>query len=98
MAIIEKLDTNGIDETAVKFRESIQTFQGYCEEMDNITKTLLDSWDGKGKKMYETQYRILKGKLADINDELYDIYEELIDAEAAYGEADRKIAKEMKCE
>ena len=94
-AKIEKLDTNGIDAAAMKFKESIQEFSTCCENMETITKTLLDSWDGKGKNMYETQYRILKGKLADINDELYDIYDELLAAEAAYGEADIQIAKEM---
>lgn len=98
MAVIERLDTNAIDSTAQGFKNSIEQFGDCCDRMEEITRNLLDSWDGKGRNKYETQYRILKGKLADINDELYDIYEELISAEAAYGEADRKIAKQMRCE
>lgn len=95
---IKKLDTSEMEDTAKAFRDSIKQFGNYCNRMELITQQLLLSWDGKGRNQFETQYRILKGKLADINDELYDIYEELIEAEAAYGEADRKIAKEMRTE
>lgn len=95
---ITKLDTGGIDQAAMAFRDSIKTFEKYCQDMEDITQTLLSSWEGVGRKQFETQYLVLKGKLADINDELYDIYDELIAAEAAYGEADRDIAKEMRCQ
>lgn len=94
---IERLNTSEMEDTAIKFRNSISEFGKCCDRMEKITGDLLSSWEGKGKNQYETQYRILKGKLADINDELYDIYEELIEAEAAYGEADVKIAKKMRC-
>lgn len=93
---IEKLDTAGMDETALKFRDSIKQFGICCERMEIVTQVLLGTWQGKGRNGFEKQYRILKGKLADINDELYDIYEELIAAEAAFGEVDKEIAKELR--
>lgn len=93
---IKHLNTTGMDATALQFRDSIAEFEKCCLRMEKATQTLLGTWDGKGRNQFEKQYRILKGKLGDINDELYDIYEELIAAEAAFGEADREIGKNMR--
>lgn len=93
---LQTVHTQPMDDLALKFRDNIQVFEGYREEMENISNRLMANWVGKGRNKFEAQYNILRGQFQDISDELYDIYDALIDAETAYVETDNEIAKAFK--
>ena len=90
------IHTQPIDELALKFRDSIKKFENYRNQMDAISMELMSTWVGLGRNKFETQYTILKGQFQDISDELYDIYDALVNAETTYIEADNAIAKGFK--
>ena len=55
----------------------------------------MDSWVGKGRNEFATQVSLINGKLGDISDELYDLYDAIVQAEKTYIDADQALAKEM---
>jgi len=59
--------------------------------MKSHTDTLLGTWDGEGRNQFETQYTLMEQQLKDISDVLYEIYEALVDAQAAYIDADEAV-------
>ena len=92
---VQYINTHGLQETAAAFKNGISEFNGCVREMGRITDTLYSSWDGDGKDQFETQYTLMKSKLDDISDTLYDIYNVLIESEAAYIDVDESVAKEI---
>lgn len=93
---ITMIHTRPIDELALQFRDSIHQFESYRNKLDTISQNLMETWEGKGRNKFETQYYILRGQFKDISDELYDIYDALIGAETAYLDADNAISKGFK--
>lgn len=94
-AQVEYIDTSGLQETASKFNLGIADFNECVREMGSITETLYASWDGEGRDQFETQYVLMKSKLDDITETLYDIYNVLIESETAYIDVDESVAKEI---
>ena len=89
------LYTWGLQKTARDFKTGIQDFNACVKEMHNVTNSLLSTWDGDGKNQFETQYTLMKAKLDDISDTLYDIYDALVESETTYIDADESVAKEI---
>ena len=54
---------------------------------------MITRWTGEGKTQFEKNYNTLYRQLTDIADIMYELYEALIDAEAAYIQADEETAK-----
>lgn len=82
------------------FSETIDIFKNCISEYDNIklkvertTDELFVNWQGEGKTQFEKDYRTLYRQLTDITDIMYELYEALIDAKAAYIQADEEAAK-----
>lgn len=92
---IEYLESSHITEASKEFRSSITKFEGYVDKLESTTATLLDSWDGKGRNRFETEYLKMKRQLTDITDVLYDLYDALVDADTAYIDADEEIGKKI---
>ena len=96
LANVEHLDTSGFEDACNKFKESGRAYTASLKRLEKASNALLDSWDGKGRKEYEYQYKLLKGKLEDISDDLYDMYDALLEAKVTYMEADEEMAKAIK--
>lgn len=95
MALV-KVDTAEIEKTAMDFRNSIRCFENYRLQMEFVGSRLMDTWRGIGRNQFETQYTILKRQLKDISEELYDIYDSLLEAENFYVKNDNEYAKALK--
>ncbi len=93
--IIRYLEVDGLKEACLGFRNTIQQFEKCVYSMENLTSNLLDSWTGLGRNRFETEYVVIKRQLSDITDELYDIYDALVDSQATYIDADETVAKEI---
>ena len=92
---IEYLNTQTITDTYEKVRTNIKEFDNCVDRMEKATADLLDTWDGKGRNRFETEYEKMKMQLKDISDALYDIYNDLVDATAAYIDGDEAAAKQL---
>lgn len=92
---ITYLDTDGIEDAYSDFQDSIRDLENCVSRMERATSTLLDSWIGKGRNQFETEYRLIGQQLKDISDELYDIYQALLDAHTAYIDADEQVSKQI---
>lgn len=95
MAVIRHLDVGGLDMVCKDVRSSIEQFDEYVQTMDETTNHLLDTWLGKGRDRFESEYMVIRRQLKDITGALYDIYDALVDAQAGYIDADEAVAKKI---
>lgn len=93
---VKTLDTSGFEDACKKFEQAGRDFTACLKRLETTSTNLFDSWDGKGRNEFEYQYKLLKGKLEDISDDLYEIYDALLEAEVTYSEADDEMAKAIK--
>lgn len=92
---VQYINTKGLQETAAAFKSEIIGFNTCVREVSSITDELFSGWDGDGRDQFETQYVLMKSKLNDISDTLYDIYNVLVESETAYIDVDESVAKEI---
>lgn len=92
---ITYLDTDGIEDAYSDFQDGIRELENCVSRMERATSTLMDSWVGKGRNQFETEYQLIGQQLKDISDELYDIYQALLDAHTAYIDADEQVNKQI---
>lgn len=92
---VQYINTKGLQETAAAFKTGIVDFNTCVREMSRITDELFSGWDGDGRDQFETQCVLMKSKLDDISDTLYDIYNVLVESETAYIDVDESVAKEI---
>ena len=92
---VEYLNVQGITDATEQFKTTITSFDNWVKEVDNATNNVLIDWVGKGRNQFETQMDLMKSQLKDISDGLYDVYNALLDAEAAYVDQDEAVAKEF---
>jgi WXG100 family type VII secretion target len=92
---VQYLNVSGITEAAKKFRSSIGEFDQCLIKMDKATNNVLQNWVGKGRNQFETQVSLMKKQLDDISEDLYDIYDALVDSEEGYIEEDEAVAKQF---
>lgn len=93
---VKSLDTSGFESACKTFEEASRSFTDYVNQLESISESLLDTWEGKGRNQFEYQYKLLKGKLKDISDDLYEIYESLMESELKYVDADEEVAQAIK--
>lgn len=87
------LDTHQFSTTIQAFKEGVQEYNEIRTDVERITNALFILWQGKGKKQFEKDYTTIYRQLTDIEDILYELYNSLIDAQAAYIQADEEAAK-----
>lgn len=92
---IDHLNTQTLTDTYEKVKVNIKKFNDCVDRMEKTTVDLLDTWDGKGRNRFETEYEKMKMQLRDISDALYDVYNDLVDATAAYIDGDEAAAKQL---
>lgn len=94
--IVEHLDTRGFLQTQKQCKNGITAFQSSVQKMKSATRRLLENWEGEGRKEFEYQFLLLSGRFDDLEEELCQIYEELVDAETVYLDADEEMGKVIK--
>jgi len=97
-ATVNHLDTKKFDSTIAAFKSGIEEYNGIKSEVEKTTNALFNNWQGRGKAQFEKDYTTIFQQLTDIADIMYELYEALIDAEAAYIQADEEAAKMLTIE
>ncbi len=92
---VRHLDTSGFAAAEEAASTAITSFNETLKTMQSITNTILDLWIGEGRNEFATQVTLINSKLGDISDELYDLYDAIVQAEKTYIDADQAIAKEL---
>ena len=90
---VTHLDTNKFSSTIQAFKEGVSEYNEIRTDVERTTNTLFLSWQGKGKTQFDKDYTTIYQQLTDIEDILYELYNSLIDAQAAYIQADEEAAK-----
>ena len=92
---VEYLETKGIRDAAIAFQNRISEFDQCVIDMNNATNNVLRNWVGAGRDQFETQMKLMNKQLDDISEELYEIYDALVDSEEAYISEDQAVAKQF---
>lgn len=92
---VKHLYTKGLRDASAEIKSKVEEFNEAKNNIDRATRELLSTWVGEGRNSFETQYAILFRQLGDIGDELYDIYQSLVDSEATYISADEETKKQI---
>ena len=95
---VNHLETKKFDSTIAKFKFGIEEYNEIKSDVEKTTNALFSNWQGKGKTQFEKDYATIFQQLTDIADIMYELYDALVDAEAAYIQADEDAAKMLTIE
>ena len=90
---VQYLDTNKFSSTIAIFKSGIEEYNRIKNGVKSTTNDLFLKWQGEGKAQFESDYYTIYQQLSDIGDIMYELYDALIDAQAAYIQADEEAAK-----
>lgn len=90
---VQQLNTKDFSNAVSTFKAQIKEYNRIKKSVADTTNTLFGKWSGEGKTQFEKDYTTIYRQLTDIEDIMYELYEALIDAEAAYIQADEEAAK-----
>lgn len=93
--IDDTINTDDIYKTHQQIKKIVESYKEVNKRVDKITRTVNENWVGLGQIEFESQYNILIKKIDDFGDTLQDIYDALIDAEAAYETQDDNLRKDF---
>lgn len=92
---IEFLETRYLSDAASKLASCIDQYNQVLGDIEKKTAALLIDWHGEGKTAFEKDYTTVYRQLQDISDVMYELRDQLIDAEATYIKTDEEIAKSI---
>lgn len=95
---VNHLDTNKFESTIATFKSGIEEYNTIKSDIEKTTNALFNYWQGKGKSQFEKDYTTIYRQLTDIADIMYELYDALVDAQAAYIQADEEAAKMLTIE
>lgn len=87
---IEEAD---IQEAIKKIQQVAMSYKEVQKTINSTTLKAKENWVGKGRNAFENQYNILIRKIDDFGDTLDEICDGLINADAAYQEADNSLGR-----
>lgn len=90
---VQHLDTSKFSSTIATFKTGIEEYNRIKNGVKSTTNDLFLKWQGEGKTQFEKDYNTIYQQLSDIGDIMYELYDALIDAQAAYIQADEEAAK-----
>ena len=88
-----KLDTSVFSTSAEATKKLAETLEDAIADADRAINELYSVWYGKGRNEFEKKYKIFEQQVADIKNGLWDLYEDIVDSEEAYIQADTDAAK-----
>lgn len=89
------IKTVGIAAAREQMFAIMQRFMNVKDSVNKTRQTLCDDWVGEGRNEFEVQYRLLISKVDDIGQNLEEMYQALVDAEATYQEGDASLNQEI---
>ncbi|WP_456034942.1 WXG100 family type VII secretion target [Roseburia inulinivorans] len=92
------LESKQIGEVAQTFKKAIETYKEQKSLIRDTTAELLGSWYGDARNEFEADYNLFYDKLGDLEDILISYYNNLLDAQTSYEEADEQVGKAFKQE
>lgn len=90
---VKQLDTEKFNIAVEALKRGVETYNSIKKGVADTTNVLLVQWQGEGKKQFEKDYNTIYRQLTDIGDILYELRDSLIEAQAAYIQADEEAAK-----
>lgn len=87
------LNTNKFSTTVSAFKSGIEEYNSIRLGVESTSNALFTIWEGKGKTQFEKDYTTIYQQLTDIGDIMYELYDAIIDAQAAYISADEEAGK-----
>lgn len=88
------INTNLIYLTHTQMKFLAESYKNINRNVDEITMQVRENWVGKGRNEFESQYKLLIKKIEDFGDMLQELYDALVDAEAAYEDLDDDIRQQ----
>lgn len=85
------IDTKAIYDTHAQIKDIVLSYKDMNLKVSRITSEVRENWVGKGRNEFEAQYNFLIRKIEDFGDTLQEIYDALVEAEAAYEDQDDSI-------
>ncbi len=92
---VERVDIQMFDDALEKFKTAINVFETAMSSMNSQTKTLLNSWEGKGKDAFNDAYTQLKTAIKDETENLVAIRDDLQAIKDSYSDWDSESSKVM---
>lgn len=92
---VERVDIQMFDDALEKFKTAINVFETAMSSMNSQTKTLLNSWEGKGKEAFNDAYAQLKTAIKDETENLVAIRDDLQAIKDSYSDWDSESSKVM---
>ena len=92
---VNHIESQRLEDAAKLLDSGIKEYINIMKEISDATNDLTSSWYGEGKKEFEKDYTTIYQQLTDVSDIMYDLYDALVNAAAAYVQADEDIAKHM---
>lgn len=89
------IETDKIYNAHRQIKDIVASYKEVNYEVSQITSKIKENWVGEGRNEFESQYNLLIKKIDDFGDTLYDIYDALVEAEAAYEESDDSLRQEF---
>lgn len=90
---VQKIDTSLFDSTIAAFKSAIDQYREARERIFKATEDLLNNWDGEGSDRFASEYKLLKTKLSDEEDNLRTIADDLLNMKQSYVDWDTDTAK-----
>lgn len=90
-----ELDTSSMDTAAGKCQDLAEKMKDLKYDLEGEKESLMWSWSGEGGNEFEKQFRRLLQQLSDITESLWEMGEEILEAEEAYIQADTNAAKQV---
>lgn len=89
------IDTKKISEVHSQIKQIVESYNELKTEVEKITAKVRADWVGAGRNEFETQYDFLISKIGDFGEVLVDVYDALVDADAAYQTGDDKLRQKF---
>ena len=84
-----------IYETHVQIKEIVEAYKEVNARVSKITGEVNENWVGRGQTEFESQYNLLIRKIEDFGDTLQEIYDNLVESEALYEDADDSLRQKF---
>lgn len=90
-----KLDTSPFADAANATKKLATVLEEAIANADKAINALYGDWSGKGRNEFEKKYKLFERQVGDIRTGLWDLYEDIVEAETNYIQADTDLAKTM---
>lgn len=95
MQTVFSLDTSSFADSAAAAKKLAETLEDAIANADRAINNLYSVWAGKGRNEFEKKYHVFEQQVSDIKNGLWELYEDIVEAEESYIQADTDAAKTL---